>query len=273
MCRTHQGKWPRKRGLVHHGHQAPPRCRQAGRGKLPATCSSCFCPRPTLQGHGQLSWLSRAPAGWWRCRLLPSQGQKHELASGGPAGSGLGSGPRARRLPSEPDNNLLFFQPRRRSPRAPQETGEVLPFSFRNIKLLRFVFQTIALLNIYRNPQNSSQSADGLRCKFIKFLPWFPGLARHSSGRPLGLPPSVRPHPPVSACGRSGSRTPQPQSSPLPSVRCCPAEAPPSRLGPPIFPLTGPLPAQLPPRLLSVQVWERTWAGARPALGLLWAPG
>lgn len=30
--------------------------------------------------------------------------------------------------------------------------------------MLRFVFQTIALLNIYRNPQNSSQSADGLRC-------------------------------------------------------------------------------------------------------------
>lgn len=34
---------------------------------------------------------------------------------------------------------------------------------------------TIALLNIYRNPQNSSQSADGLRCKFIQvpsLVPW-----------------------------------------------------------------------------------------------------
>lgn len=41
--------------------------------------------------------------------------------------------------------------------------------------MLRFVFQTIALLNIYRNPQNSSQSADGLRCKFIQvpsLVPW-----------------------------------------------------------------------------------------------------
>lgn len=54
-------------------------------------------------------------------------------------------------------------------------------FNFHNIKLLRFVFQTIALLNIYRNPQNSSQSADGLRCKFIQVLPWVPGLARQSS--------------------------------------------------------------------------------------------
>lgn len=33
-------------------------------------------------------------------------------------------------------------------------------------KSVRFVFQTIALLNIYRNPQNSAQSADGLHCKF-----------------------------------------------------------------------------------------------------------
>lgn len=32
-------------------------------------------------------------------------------------------------------------------------------------KNVRFVFQTIALLNIYRNPQNNAQSADGLRSK------------------------------------------------------------------------------------------------------------
>ena len=35
---------------------------------------------------------------------------------------------------------------------------------------VRFVFQTIALLNIYRNPQNSAQSADGLHCKLSPFI-------------------------------------------------------------------------------------------------------
>jgi len=34
--------------------------------------------------------------------------------------------------------------------------------SFKNA---HFVFQTIVLMNIYRNPQNSAQSADGLHCK------------------------------------------------------------------------------------------------------------
>lgn len=32
-----------------------------------------------------------------------------------------------------------------------------------------YVFQTIALLNIYRNPQNNVQSADGLTCKSLNF--------------------------------------------------------------------------------------------------------
>lgn len=36
--------------------------------------------------------------------------------------------------------------------------------SIANINVL--LFQTIALLNIYRNPQNSAQSADGLTCKW-----------------------------------------------------------------------------------------------------------
>lgn len=60
--------------------------------------------------------------------------------------------------------------------------------------MLRFVFQTIALLNIYRNPQNSSQSADGLRCKFIQVPSLSPGLACQSSAStPSGLPLVSRP--------------------------------------------------------------------------------
>lgn len=34
------------------------------------------------------------------------------------------------------------------------------------ILFVYFLFQTIALLNIYRNPQNSAQSMDGLTCKW-----------------------------------------------------------------------------------------------------------
>lgn len=39
--------------------------------------------------------------------------------------------------------------------------------------LLFFILQTILIQNIYRNPQNSAQTADASRCKLPFFWLWF----------------------------------------------------------------------------------------------------